>query len=166
MHLTDRWCSQAVGLAGTTLENLPETLEALPGALGDLADYRRAPDYADQLAVEVRLASDPHGHPRSVITVQNRGSEVVTLLGLRIVGLDADGDPVREWSEYAATPVMIDDEWRGPLLPSRSRIFTAGGWWGQRSDVASVKWEITDVWIWPERAEAEASTTALAIPQF
>lgn len=164
MSLGDRWGLQVMNLAGRALDNLPQTLEALPEALGDVAEYRRTPAYADNLAVEVRMAPDPYHGTRPVITVENRGTEVVTLLGLRIVGLDANGNPTGEWNEYAATPVMIDDDMRGPLLPSRTRVFSAGGWCGQTSAAAEVKWEITDVWIWPNQPDAEATTAALAGP--
>jgi len=164
MNVGDRWAGQALNLVGRTVENLPQILESLPTALGDVAEYRRTPAYADSLAVDVRMAPDPYGGTRPVITVENRGTEVVTLLGLRVVGLDANGNPVGEWNEYAATPVMIDNELRGPLLPSRTRVFTAGGRFGQKSAAADVKWEITDVWIWPNQPEAEATTTALAGP--
>lgn len=164
MNLGDRWGGQALNLVGRTVENLPQILETLPTALGDVAEYRRTPAYADNLTVDVRMAPDSYGGTRPVITVENRGLEVVTLLGLRVVGLDTDGNPTGEWNEYAATPVMIDDDMRGPLLPSRTRVFAARGWHGQQTPAADVKWEITDVWIWPNQPGTEAATTALAGP--
>lgn len=148
MHMGDRWGGDIIALAHKGVENLPDMIEALPPTIGDVLDDRRAPDYVDQLGVQVRLVSDETGagvHP--VVSVENRGGQTVTLLALRVVALDDKGVPVGEWTEYAATPITIDRDWRGPILPSATRRFSLPKRCGLDLD-AKVTYEITDVRVW------------------
>ena len=122
MRIINTNASAIVGLAQNTVEGLPELIESLPPALGDLLNDRRAPDYASQIDVAVRLV--PHDRRdglRPVLTVTNNGSEVISLLGVRVAALDENKAPVREWSEMVATPLPIEGEWRGPLYPGSTR---------------------------------------------
>jgi hypothetical protein len=149
INVGDRWGGQIIRLADNTIQNLPETIEALPDAIGDLVRYRRAPDYAEHVEVAVELAPDPRGDGScAVVTVENRGEEMITLLALRLKAINRDGVPIRERTEYAATPLMIDHDCRGPIMPNSKTRFPVR----LRSDAQaakSVEWEVADVWLWP-----------------
>ena len=109
-------------LASDTVDGLPGLLRELPPALGDLLRDRRDPRYASHIKVDVRFAADEiRGGLRPVMTVTNNGEEVVSLLAVRVVGLDAEGRPAGEWTEVIATPLAFDNDWRGPLLPGETR---------------------------------------------
>ena len=153
LHLSDRWATDLIGLTGETLDGLPEMIQALPPAVGDLLHDQRAPEYVDQLGIEVTMANDSRRDGvRPVVTVENRGGEMVTLLGLLGIVTDENGTPVGEWTEYAATPIAIDHDWRGPIMPSATRRFSVSGWpWVKGG--AAVEYEITDVRIWSPEAE-------------
>lgn len=137
----DRLLSTSAGL----LANLPDWQAALPPALADGLRDRRAPEYRRQLDVTVRLVPRSRG-PRAVVAVSNQGPETVSLLALRVVVLDQDGVPAQERICYAATPVALDDGWRGPLLPGAARelalpLGTPGG-------AGTVRHEIVELRLW------------------
>lgn len=139
------------------IENLPAWLEALPPALKDVLHDRRAPEYVKQLEVEARFVGGEARQPgRPVVTVTNKGDGIVTLLAVRVVALTSDGLPVREWTEVIATPLAIEGEWRGPLLPGNRRHAIIGGHGGRVSEVAEglvAAVEIADVRVFVEPAD-------------
>ena len=94
----------------------PDWQKAMPPSVKDALNDRRAPEYRDQLDVSARLAR-VDGRQVVGVEVVNNGSEIVSLLPLRVVLEDADGTPLREMAVYAATPLLICDEWPGPVLP-------------------------------------------------
>jgi hypothetical protein len=121
LRIIDRKAETVLDFAEKTVDSLPELVSALPPAL-DVLSGRRAPDYADKLDVAVRFtANDKADGIRPVLTILNKGSEVVSMLAVRVVALDARSVPVREWTEVVATPIAIDDEWRGILMPGAPR---------------------------------------------
>lgn len=121
-HRADHLVGLADDLVGGAIENLPAWLEALPPSIKEMLNDRRAPEYVKEIDVQAMFISgEPNGGSRAVVTVTNRGEEVVTLLAVRVVALNQDGVPVREWTEVVATPLAIDGDWRGPLLPGAQR---------------------------------------------
>ncbi|UCG15244.1 MAG: hypothetical protein JSV19_08090 [Phycisphaerales bacterium] len=153
MNVGDRWGGDVIKLVNGAVTNLPETIKGLPPAIGDVLDDRRTPEYVEQLGVQVRLILDETGrtvHP--VVSIENRGPKMVTLLALRIVAMDGAGNPVTAWNEYAATPIAIDHDWRGPIMPSSTRQLSLCRHHGVRGDVTA-EWEITDIRVWSESAE-------------
>ncbi len=152
LRILDNKSSAIISFAGETIDGLPELLAALPPALGDVLNDRRAPEYASSLDVGVRFVSDPEtGSVRPVITVENKGDEVVSMLAVRVAAMDRDGVPVRDWTAVVATPIAIDDDWRGPLMPGATRHVVLRRWKSLRldsSDVVAGAIEISDVRVW------------------
>ncbi len=138
--------------AEAVVQGLPELAESLPPAIADVLNDRRQPDYADQLDVSVSLADDTHRRGiRPVVVVRNKGDEVVSLLSMRIVVMNEDGEPLSELNEWAATPFAADHDWRGPLLPGAQRRFATNHRFVGKSlsaDHLEVDYEITDIRVW------------------
>ena len=166
LNIVDRKTGNVFEFAEVAVQSVPDLIESLPPVLADLIDDERRPEYAEQLDVSVKLA-DAGGYKgvRPVVLVHNRGDEVVSLMSMRIVILNDQGDPVSEFNEWGATPIAADRDWRGPLLPGATRRFTAG-WRSYRDklqrDSLRVEYEITDVRIWNrDNAGAVSLTSAV-----
>lgn len=161
LSVLDDKTDSLVDLVGEAAGALPELREALPPALADALDDERSPEYMDQLDVVVRASGeDRWGRRRCTIQVKNNGDKVVSLLSMRVVGMDDDGDVVFERNTWAATPLQIEDDWRGPLLPHETRRFTV--WYGREDAASKIAHEITDVRIWtgPSTSQADEPTEA------
>lgn len=165
LRIVDKKTGNLVDLARSAVTSLPELADSLPPVLADLVSDRRQPDYASHIAVSVRLAgaASQVGH-RPVVEVRNNGDQVVSLLSMRVIVLDAAGEPVSESNEWAATPIAADHDWRGPLLPGATRRFATGcRFVGGGGDAESfrVEYEITDIRVWlPEEEEREETHPA------
>ena len=151
MRIIDSKASALIHFAGNTVEGLPELVQSLPPAIGDILHDRRAPEYASRINVDVKLSADESsGTVRPVLTVKNGGDVVVSLLAVRVAALDANGVPVSDWTEVVATPVAIDDDWRGPLMPGATRYVVLSGrrsLAGKAGMVTAVS-EIGDLRVW------------------
>jgi len=151
MRIVDSNASALIHFAGNTVEGLPELVQSLPPAIGDLLHDRRAPDYAGKINVDVKLTTDDEsGAVRPVLTIKNKGDEVVSLLAVRVAALDANGVPRSDWTEVVATPLAIDDDWRGPLMPGSTRYVVLSGHRslaGKAGSLTAVA-EIGDVRVW------------------
>jgi hypothetical protein len=158
LRVIDKKSDSLISLVGDAARSLPEFRKALPPFLADAIDDERRPDYLKDLDVSVRLGKKDrrHGSRRAIVEVSNHGDAVVSLLSMRVVGLDEDGDPVDERNTWVATPLQIEDEWRGPLLPHETRRFPVH--WRRGSDTVDVTYEITDIRIW---RGGDAGTPAL-----
>ena len=160
LKIADGKTDSLVGLVGEAVQSLPEFCKGLPPALADAINDERQPGYRDQLDVSVRLG-DREGSRRGrviIVEVVNRGEETVSLLSMRLVGLDGDGDPVFEQNAWVATPLQIDDDWRGPLLPHETRripLFSYGT--GGSEEVVA---EITDIRVWQAEPAVDAAAAA------
>lgn len=137
----------------TTLTELPKLLESLPEAIGDLLNDGRAPEYAAHLDVNVDFVVDQRsGSLRPVLTVVNQGEELVSLLSVRVAVLNKSGLPIRDWTEVIATPIAIDHDWRGPLMPGATRhVVLSSCGRGVTADQAGEitgAVEISDIRIW------------------
>jgi len=115
------------GLVERVVESVPEIRAALPPVLQDAINDRRDPGYIEQLAVSADIRKVPglENHARPIVTVVNNGDETVSLLAVHVAVLTANDDLVYETTEYAATPLACDHDWRGPLLPGTKRRLPA-----------------------------------------
>jgi len=159
-----------VSFAQNTIENLPELIESLPPAVGDVLNDQRAPQYVRAIDVNVSFVGTTDGERfRPVLTVKNNGERVVSMLAVRVAALNETGVPFGEWTEVVATPIALDDnDWRGPLMPGAVRHVVVGGWQriepGQLSAIASAV-EISDVRVWRgDDAVAPTETLTAASP--
>lgn len=156
MHVLDRNASNAIGFVdrtlGGTLEGLPALIESLPESIGELLEDRRAPEYAANLEVSLNFVMDErNGGVRPVLTVVNKGDEVVSLLAVRVAALNQKMLPLRDWTEVIATPLAIDHDWRGPLMPGNTRYVALSCCHGLAdSDLQDITgaWEISDIRVW------------------
>jgi hypothetical protein len=126
LHVVDGKTGDLLTLANGVVTDFPEWLQNLPPLLAETLDDRRAPDYMAQVDVSVETVAVPGDRNRelTIVEVENKGSQTITVLALTVVLEDEDGIPLRECRTYAATPIAVnDDEWRGPLLPERTRRF-------------------------------------------
>jgi hypothetical protein len=120
LKVADSKATDVLQLLDETVEGLPELLAALPPALGDLLNDRRAPEYASHIDVKLQFLATDNG-VRPVLTVSNTGEEIVSMLALRVAALSDQNLPLNDWTEVVATPLAIDNDWRGPLYPGNTR---------------------------------------------
>ena len=121
MRIIDTNASGVLRIAEEGVEGLPDLLESLP-AIGDALGGHRAPDYVANLDIDVSFIVDERrGGLRPVLTVTNNGNEVVSMLAVRIAALNRSNVPLRDWTEIVATPIAIEDDWRGPMMPGATR---------------------------------------------
>jgi hypothetical protein len=148
LTVVDRRADQLVDLGSSVLTSLPELKQSLPPAVSDMLNDRRAPEYRDQVELDVRLAPDGgrRGGASVVIHATNNGDELITLMAVRVVLVNKDDVPVRSFATYAATPAMIDDDWRGPLMPNATR--RCGMTLHLEHAGLTPKVEITDLRVW------------------
>jgi len=150
MDMVDRHVGSVMGIVENAASNLPEFIEGLPPAIKDALHDRRAPEYATSIETAVELVEPGKGQsPFPTVTIRNKGNELVSLLTVRVAALDAQGRAYQEWTTVAATPIGIEDEWRGPLLPGSTRhvVFDHGCYFDQR-DAVTLSVEIADVRVW------------------
>jgi len=161
MHFAGEKSDMIVSLMENAVRGLPKLQESLPPALADLLDDRRQPDYSTQLEIsaETKLLPDQNGMVRTTIEVVNNGREVVSLLSLRVVVLNAQNEIITESNEWAATPLAADQQWRGPLMPGAHRYFhsSRSGLPVFSLDELKTEVEITDIRIW----NADEKTTLM-----
>lgn len=148
LRIVDRKSDGLVSFLGQLTDKLPQLRDALPPALQDAMDDERRPDYRANLRVSVTLVgeADRRHRRRAAVEVENKGDETISLLTMRIVALDKDGNPVGERQTWAVSPLQMDGDWRGPLLPHETRRFSVKGF--DVEDAASVSHEITDLRVW------------------
>ena len=127
VHFAGERSEKLVSLVGEAIGSLPDLREALPPALADILDDRRQPDYAAELDISAKtnFVPDQHRMLRTKIEVVNEGSEIVSLLCLRVVVLNPNGEILSESNEWAATPIAADHDWRGALMPGSHRYFVS-----------------------------------------
>lgn len=153
MHIADTKAGDFLGLVRTAIKGLPELRESLPPVLADFINDRRRPDYRSQIDITARVSPVPtlHDGARCGIEIVNRGTELISLLSLRVVAFDEDGVPLFERNEWAATPFAAEEEWPGPLMPGSRRYIDAH--FVPRYAVVDpgqvrVEVEITDIRVW------------------
>ncbi len=153
MRIVDTKVSAVMAFVGGTVDGLPELIDALPPALADLLNDRRAPEYTANLDIDVGFVADEHtGRLRPVVSITNKGNEVVSLLAIRVAALNEQHLPLCEWTEVMATPIAIDNQWRGPLMPGDTRHALLSSW---RPDIPADQMstikaatEISEIRVW------------------
>ncbi|MEK6675045.1 MAG: hypothetical protein AABZ47_05245 [Planctomycetota bacterium] len=153
LKVAERKVDKVLGLAGSAVENLPAMLESLPPALRDVFNDERDPGYTKNIETSVTFVPAESGEGlRPVLSVTNRGDRTVTLLGVHVVALDANKAPRREWSEVVATPLAIENEWRGVLMPGATRHVILGNWRSAPSGLSpqqvTASCEISELRVW------------------
>ena len=148
VRMIDRKADTLPKLVAQVAESLPALYDALPPAIVDAVDDERAPEYLANLKIKVQLRGDADrwGRRRAVVEVENTGDETVSLLTMRIVALDGDGEPLGEERTWAASPIQMDNSWRGPILPHTTRRFVVRC--REDEEVSSVSHEVTDIRVW------------------
>jgi hypothetical protein len=141
-------------IAEETIKDLPDLIERAP-ALVDAIGGRRVPGYAEKVDIELNFVLDKRsGSVRPVMSITNTGNEVVTMLAVRVAALGKENIPLHEWTEVVATPLSIDDHWRGPLYPGSTRyVRLSGRWRGLPADMVDKitgAVEISDIRLWEE----------------
>lgn len=153
MYIVDSKTDGVLGFAKTTIEGLPDLVDSLPPALGELLNDHREPEYASNIKIDVQMITDERTNTvRPALTITNEGDEVVSMLAVRVAALNSNGVPVGDWTQVVATPIAIEDEWRGPLFPHTTRHVVCSRYGGSRSvsakiDVRPVA-EISELRIW------------------
>ena len=175
-------CGTALGFAGLRMADkhaskvidgtcviLPELLEVaaqwqdiLPPALADALNDRRAFEYRDHVGIEtdVRHFEDKHaGHAVVGLEITNQGEEVVSLMMLRVVIEDEGPENVIKVINVA-TPLAVEHDWPGPLLPGQTRKVPVP----IRRVVGEldVSVELTELRLWSGPAERTAVKTLAA----
>jgi hypothetical protein len=168
MRVIDKKSDAILSTARSVIGELPALKAALPPALADAIRDERRPDYTENLkiAVEVNPTVGRDGQADTSFSVTNAGDAVVSTLALRVVGMDENARPVWATTEYIATPLAIDNEWRGPLMPHATRHASTHQWPSRR--VSTVEYEVTELRLWkpatPETSELEATASAALVP--
>lgn len=143
---------EVVSLVEEAIRGLPNLQESFPPVLADMLDDRRQPGYRTQIEISANttLSPDDNGTVKTTIEIANNGSEVVSLLSLRVVVLTSRDEIITESNEWAATPIAADHDWRGPLMPGSRRYFdtSRGGLLVFSADELRTEVEITDIRIW------------------
>lgn len=157
LQIVDDKVGTLIGLAEDTIDGLPELVDSLPPAVGELLNDHRVPQYASHIEVDVDLLADKKSNTlRPVLTVTNDGDEVVSMLAVRVAILNEDGIPLGDWTQIVATPIAVEDEWRGPLFPGNTRHIVCSRYRGSRNVPADVvvtaQTEISELRIWRPRA--------------
>ncbi len=147
-----------------SIDDLPSIVKKVPMLRDALSSERRI-DYIDELDIKIDFTDHPYydDHMRAIATITNGGEELVSWLSIRVVVSDDVGNVLDEDSAMVATPVALDDDFPGPLVPGRTRRFTICTF--KRSDHPSAQFEITDlrVWapdVWGHEDEQSGSRTA------
>jgi len=152
MRVIDKRSDAIFGIVESTVSNLPDIMEQFPKALGELLQDRRAFEYAPNIEVVAKfLFDEKRDRVRPSLVITNKGTEIVSLMAVRIAALNAQKDAVAEWTETVATPIGIADEWRGPLAPGATRyvvLHSDGS--VPRADVATLtaSIEVSELRIW------------------
>jgi len=155
MKIVDGKASNLIELVRNTLDNVPEIIASLPPAVGDALNDRRAPEYAKSLDVQASLSPSGRGNGlRAVAAITNNGDKVVSMLAIRVVALDRSEAPVEEWTDVVATPIAVDDQWRGVLMPGETRHVVLDGFSLPPSVANAVTTvaEISELRVWESKA--------------
>ena len=165
------------------LQILPEWQKTLPPVIADALSDKREPEYRKSVKIETKLVAGEkeaddesaddddrprgrHGHDAPatlVMNVTNNGDETVSVLALRVVAEDEKGVPRWQQSIYAATPLVLDCNWVGPLLPGSTKKLSFSVWGAGAADwKPSV--EIADIRVSVPRPPADAPVAPEAKP--
>ena len=153
MNFVGERSESIITVAENAVRGLPAFQESLPPVLADMLNDHREPGYRDMLeiTVEPTISTYNRNGVGTAVKVVNNGPDVVTLLSLRVVVLDSNGEILNESNEWVVTPFTIEDDWPGPLLPDSERYISTShrNVFHQPSvDNLKAQAEITDIRIW------------------
>ncbi len=162
MHFAGEKSEKFIALVEDAVQGLPTLQKSLPPVFADMLADHRQPEYSAQIEITAKTASpDQDGRLRTSISVVNKGAEVVSLLSLRVVVLDSQGQILAESNEWAATPFAAEHDWPGPLMPGSVRYFTCSQRGAAAPSAGDLKTqvEVTDVRLWTGRKDAPSTDT-------
>ncbi len=165
LNVIDTKAATLLDFTGSTVQNLPEIIESLPAVFSDIVHDRRSPEYASNIDVDVSFILDEkRGTLRPALNITNNGEEVVSVLAIRVAALNESQVPLREWTEVVATPIAIDRDWRGPLMPGATRhVLLHAGWRGvslENAEKISGAIEISEIRVWEPQARSVTTLTS------
>jgi len=166
LYIVDSKTDGVIGFAKATIEGLPDLVDSLPPALGELLNDHRDPQYASNIKIDVQMITDERTDTlRPVLTITNDGDEVVSMLAVRVAALNSNGVPVGDWTQVVATPIAIEGEWRGPLFPHTTRHVVCSRHSGSRRVSAKVDIrpvaEISELRVWAQEDRPIRTASAL-----
>lgn len=150
IHVVDQNADWVRELTTNVIDDVPELAQSLP-TVANAVLGAHVPSYLDQLDVDVELSESIWGkaHVTPVIRITNNGPETVTWMTMRLVVRDDEGRIIAERVAHTATPIAIERECPGPLMPGGVRSITAGSF-DSRSGL-SAELEVTDIRLWVEQ---------------
>jgi len=159
IHFAGDKSEKLVSLVEDAIQGLPTLQKSLPPVFADMLDDHRQPDYSAQLEITAKTAPEQDGRMRTSVRVVNNGPEVVSLLSLRVVILNAQDQIVAESNEWAATPFAADGDWPGPLMPGSRRNFASShsGLSASSAEDLKTEVEITDIRIWSGKKDTSST---------
>jgi hypothetical protein len=157
---------------GSLMEMSPAALtalanwqQAMPPAVNDALHDRRMPEYREQVHVTATLVRDLHTERLvPIVEVSNDGDQIVSLMSLRLQIEDDASMPVQECTVFAATPLAIEADWRGPLLPGSKRRFKAPQIRANTIGELNVSWEISELRVWSGATLQLAPPAEITVP--
>ncbi len=165
LSIANNKASDIFALAEHTFDGLPELLESMPPIVSDALSDRRAPEYAGDVSIEVGFVPGGRGdYLCPSLIIKNNGDQTVSFLTVRVAAISENGRALEDWTEVIATPIAIDDEWRGPLMPGSTRYVTLRGsrrLSPERADEIRGAVEITDVRVWDPSVRKNIATAGL-----
>lgn len=164
MNIIDKKAGQVIELVEGAYEGLPAFLESLPPGLAEITKDHRAPEYAAKVVTSVDFIHDSKRNGlRPVLTITNTGSEVISMMTVRVAAINKDDVPICDWTEVVATPLAIDESWPGVLMPNSKRRFVLSGWARIAEELAETitgEVEISELRIWtPDDSATKTSLT-------
>jgi hypothetical protein len=164
MRIADRKASVVVDLLGDAMQNLPALIEALPPAVETALNDHRAPEYVENVEVRVDFSTQGRaGFLTPVLTITNKGNEVISMLAVRVAALGERGVPFQEWTEVVATPFAFCDDWRGPMLPHATRHVVLSAWRSPSPDALgnlTGAHEVSELRVWQPKEAPVRSASA------
>ena len=158
VNVIDRKTNDVFNLGSNIITALPELEEALPPVVSDALNDRRAPNYRQEVNVTARFIEGEHKHNNKVVfDVSNNGDELITMLALRGTLVDESGTIVRSFISYPATPLAIDNDWPGPLMPGSNRQIGINIYHHADLNNAKVTVELADLRVWNDTANEQSS---------
>lgn len=122
LHVVDGKLDRTLGFVDGVITSMPEWQAALPPLLADAASDRRDIAYRDALEIKIDSVKNRRGEGQlAVLTVHNTGDESVSYMTVNLRCSDDRGVPVEQRGVIVATPLQIEDDWRGPLLAGETR---------------------------------------------
>lgn len=150
MSIFEHNVARVVDFAQVAIEDLPQTIKDVSPLISEFVGERNL-DYAKNVAVTVKLAQRPGSKTlRPALQVENKGNQPINLMTIRVAALTAQNLPVAEWTEVVATPLGIENEWRGPLVPNQTRYVVMRNGWDLPADYdenVTLAYEIVEIFV-------------------